>query len=341
MKRIIHAAVGGGLLLAAVGCGSSDAPPRTMTLQGSLSTSERQTDNARAVAISDTGHKYWAYLSATGGFSLKVPVGHAYRVVFANELANGGQVKIGHVSVQRASSRSSWLGANGGGTVNLGRLSTASATTNGLGTLSSGSGRGGTGGDDDDDDHSGDYGCHHESDTPSTSSSPDSDYGGGGATGGRGGSGRGGYGEGDDQDDSDGADESEYDKNYDRAREKCDVYEAKGEDVELKPSREPGNKVKDAKEPQHQQKQASGGYGDQKPCTATCGGYGGQPSAPDQPSTPKAPSTPEPSAPKAPSTPAPSGGGYGSTPAGSSCNTTASCTSTCSCVASKCQPSGY
>jgi hypothetical protein len=327
MKQIIHAAFGGGLLIAVLGCGSSDAPPRTMTLQGSLSASDRQTDNARAVAFSDTGHMYWSYLSATGGFTLKVPVNHAYRVVFANQLPDGGQVKIGHVTVARADSRSTWLGANGGGTVNLGRLSTAGPST-GLATLSSGSGRGGRGGgdgEDDDNDHSGDYGCHHED----SSSTPDSDYGGGGG-GGRGGSGRGGsdgYGE---NDDNDGADEAEYDKNYDHQREKCDVYEAKGEDVELKPSHEPGNRVKDAKEPQHQQKQASGGYGDQKPCTGSkCGGYGSAPSSPDQPS-----------APKAPSAPAPSGGGYGSTPAGSSCNTSASCTSTCTCVASKCQ-SGY
>ena len=91
MNKTLSAAFGGGLLITVVACGSTDAPERTMTLQGALSAGSVHTDNARAIAVSDTGNKYWSYLTGKGTFSVKVPIGHAYRLVIANQMAGAGR----------------------------------------------------------------------------------------------------------------------------------------------------------------------------------------------------------------------------------------------------------
>jgi hypothetical protein len=292
MNRITRVLTGSALFVAAGACGSPDKTEHTMTLRGSLSSTTRPMDNTRAVAIADTGKRYWAYLSVRGTFTLKVPTGHAYRVVLANQLPGGGQVKIGHVTIAGANGPSTWISARLPGVVDLGKLRSGTRPpSEAVRTQHYGYGGGG-GGDDDDDDHGGDYGCHSEGDDHDDRSSD-----------------TGGYGKSTAADSDD--DRDDYDYDYDHDREKCDLYEKDGDDVDLSPSHEPGSRYNDDHEDTHEAKHASGGYGDTKPCPDTkCGAS------------------------------APPSGGYGNEPAGSTCDTSASCTSTCQCVASKCT-AGY
>jgi hypothetical protein len=52
-------------------------------------------------------------------------VGFSYRIVFANQLAGGGQVKIGSISFKSSAGYSEWFGANSAGTVNLGSVTSS------------------------------------------------------------------------------------------------------------------------------------------------------------------------------------------------------------------------
>jgi hypothetical protein len=126
-----------------VACGSEDgtssAPPVSPTTQPSAptgSTAQALTtvrgtfaeqslalDNARAIAFGDDGSVYWTYLGAGGDFTLQLPVGCAYRIVFANELEGGGQVKIAHLTFETSVGVSEWFGANQAGDVELGGVS--------------------------------------------------------------------------------------------------------------------------------------------------------------------------------------------------------------------------
>lgn len=82
-------------------------------------------DNARVVAIADDHTTFWAYLDAKGGFTLELPVGVSYRIIFANQLDGGGQVKIGSLVFKSEAGFSEWFGANVSGTVDLGLVTTS------------------------------------------------------------------------------------------------------------------------------------------------------------------------------------------------------------------------
>jgi hypothetical protein len=138
--------------------GSSDWSP--LFVQGTVSQG-LSVDNAVAVAIGDDGRTVWTALDAQRNFTLLLPLGHSYQIVIASELPDGHQMKVGHLVLPVASGTSTWLGANEGGTVDLGVLhpsSTAAVTA-----YHQSSDGGGRDGDDDwgsEGDHSHDNGCH-------------------------------------------------------------------------------------------------------------------------------------------------------------------------------------
>jgi hypothetical protein len=113
-------------LFALVACGSSSSSEGTLTVRGTLGSSAT-VDNARAVAIGSDGKRHWAYLDRDGDFTLELPVGTSYRLLIANQLESGYQKTIGHLMIKTSDGRSEWIGANETGTINLGKLRTASS----------------------------------------------------------------------------------------------------------------------------------------------------------------------------------------------------------------------
>ena len=95
---------------------------RITTVHGVLAEPSLVLDNARAIAITGNEVRYWTFLNRNGEFTLQLPVGESYRIVFANQLAAGGQVKFGHLSVDASAGKSEWLGANQPGVVELGNI---------------------------------------------------------------------------------------------------------------------------------------------------------------------------------------------------------------------------
>jgi hypothetical protein len=328
-------------LFALVACGSSSSSEGTLTVRGTLGSSA-MLDNARAVAIGSNGTRHWAYLDRDGDFTLELPVGTSYRLLVANQLETGYQKTIGHVMITTTDGRSEWIGANETGTINLGKLRTAStvATTGDTSTHTQcgtcGGSSSGSGGeseadddkesDDDDKEHGDDPKCSHESDD-------DDDKGGSKGSGS-------GYSEADDDDKGGGTTGT--------GGEKCKVCGSdEADDEELVPSKSPGDKCKDkednAKQPKkpkadkapcpYKNEGGSSGSGSTKDaggCTGSnCGGEsGGSTSGSTKDAgacTGSGCST--------------DAGGSTSTPKkpeGSGCSTTSTCTSTCSCVAATC-----
>jgi hypothetical protein len=179
------------LVCLAIGCGGGDktgTASDALTVHGTVPRSTLVTDNAKAIAVSASGHVYTAYLDRQGDFTLNLPAGHAYRVLIANTLPSGRHSVVGRLTLaNRTTGTSAWLGARSAGNIDLGNLHTGSA--NGLSiqcSCSSGGSSGGdssggdgsygsgskSGGDDDksggsygsgDGDHHGDdYGCHED-----------------------------------------------------------------------------------------------------------------------------------------------------------------------------------
>jgi hypothetical protein len=146
------------------GCGgSAGSPSGTLTVHGTLPPTTKALDNARAVAMGADGHTFAAYLTRTGGFTLNLPVGHAYMIVFANSRLDGSESVIGHLVFHTSNGAESFLGARAPGQIELGRISLAQGgsvvpqVTSGLKIAcgcSSGGSEGGEGG--------GDYGCHED-----------------------------------------------------------------------------------------------------------------------------------------------------------------------------------
>lgn len=287
-------------MLGAAACGGSDATGQTtetLTVQGTVAPSARKLDNARAVAMAENGHLYWAYLDARGDFSLKLPVGQSYRVVIANQLDSVYQRAIGHVVLADSDGTSSeWLGANQSGTVDLGTLGLAPASQDPSVTHV----QCGCSDDSDDDHHSDDYGTHSDDDdddhTAKDDDKDDDDDKGGSATGSGSGSGSGG---------------GTCNVCKDHASDSGD-----DDDKSLYPSKEPGDKCHDQHKGDHDQDKSGSGGGD-KPCPYADGGSSGSGSGSSSSST--------------------GSGGGSSKPSGSGCTTTSECTKSCSCVASSCQ----
>lgn len=92
-------------------------------VRGKLAESTIALDNTRALAIAEDQTTYWSFLDHDGEFTLEVPVGASYRIVFVNQLVGGGQVKIGHVSFESGSGSSQWFGASSAGELDLGKVS--------------------------------------------------------------------------------------------------------------------------------------------------------------------------------------------------------------------------
>lgn len=173
MKAI---AIGLGLcvtVVTAAGCGStssaSSAPSKELTLSGTVSPSARKLDNARAVALSAAGKTYWAYVSPTGTFALKVPTGDAYKVVLTNARAAGGRKVVGHIVWRAVAGASSWINIEQGGAFDVGTLRARASRSAMQGAAiktkssdgSNGSGGGASSGDDGHD-HAHDYDCHED-----------------------------------------------------------------------------------------------------------------------------------------------------------------------------------
>lgn len=152
--------------LAACGSDKNTSEGQTMTVQGTVSQGIA-IDNGRAVAVGSDGRVFWSYLDADRDFTLKLPVGQSYRVLIANQLANGGQKKVGYLLLKDGSQ---WIGANGAITVDLGRLKISTTTTNAgavkaqCASCSSGADKDDDQGEDADDDrgknHDDDSACH-------------------------------------------------------------------------------------------------------------------------------------------------------------------------------------
>ena len=171
-----------------VACGGADGKVEesktaqatgTLAVQGHVS-SKIALDKARAIAIARDGRTYWTHLDAQRDWTLKLPVGQAYRIVIANQRTDGvkGQVVVAKL-VLDANAKSPWIAVKEGGTVDLGTLRPA-ATAGNVGVRC-------TDCDDDDDDdydadHSDDNDCHEspapsgpDAGTPSTPAPGDAD----------------------------------------------------------------------------------------------------------------------------------------------------------------------
>ena len=132
-KLVADLVVGCGAVLAMFGCGSAGGGARestgtqTMRLEGSIPSSVRLLDDARARAIGSDGKHYWSYVDASGHFALRVKPGVSYRVLVTNAQRVGPDRVTGHVVVTTRTGTSKWLGIHGGGTIDLGVLSTTGA----------------------------------------------------------------------------------------------------------------------------------------------------------------------------------------------------------------------
>lgn len=118
--------------LVAIGCqgsASSGNTEGTAIVKGSVPTTARSLDNARAIAISPSGQRFSAYLDGRGSFTLTLPSGQAYRLVVANGRAGGGAAVIGHVQLRTVAGTTRWLAPAAGATLDLGalRLATTAA----------------------------------------------------------------------------------------------------------------------------------------------------------------------------------------------------------------------
>jgi hypothetical protein len=91
-----------------------------MTVRGTLTTAASK--ETRVIAVTDDNTQRWAYLKDNGDFTLKLPVGPSYRLIFADPLAQGGQVKIGQLMIETSSGESEWIGANESGRLDLGDI---------------------------------------------------------------------------------------------------------------------------------------------------------------------------------------------------------------------------
>lgn len=324
-----------GVVLAAmaVACGESAESESTsrvsgsMTVHGTVST-RLSIDNARAVAIGSDGRTFWAYLDQDREFTLDLPVGQSYRVIVANQRANGGQQTIGHLMLSGGSGRTEWIGANKAINVDLGLLRLA-GTTSSTGVKPSCACS--------DDDYDDAKGGKHDDDYPTKDSSGDKGSGSSKDTGSKGSADDGSKGSADDADEGDkGSGKGSADP------DDCNVCTDKSTDKELEPSKKPsGCEDKDAEK--HADKDDSD-YGDKKPCSSDgSDSKGGSDSDADSDSKGSADTGGKDS--DAPSKDGSSDSGKGSgsgdssggsKSAGSKCNASTECTSTCSCVASTC-----
>src|SRR5207253_3186139 len=91
-------------------------------VHGVLPPAVRALDNARAIAVGADGRTFAAYLDPKGGFTLSLPVGHAYRIVFANSRADGSEVVLGHMIVNTSHGKEEFFGARAGSRVELGAV---------------------------------------------------------------------------------------------------------------------------------------------------------------------------------------------------------------------------
>lgn len=162
--RAIGIGLGVCAMAMAMACGSASTSSNELVLRGAVSPTARRLDNARAVAVTASGKAYVAYLDASGAFTLKLPIGSRYKLLFTNTLPAGNQLLMGHLAVHGAAGATRWIAVGQGGTYNLGTLRLAGATSGTVKTMSDGAGDTSSGGGD----SSGDYESHeddHESES--------------------------------------------------------------------------------------------------------------------------------------------------------------------------------
>lgn len=111
------------LAMTSLACGkSAEPPPSTLEVTGKVDTRLRTLDNASAVAISSDGRTYSAYIQKNGTFRLSLPVGHVYRVIFANSTMAGELRTIGHLINTTSSGKFDQIAVKEGGTMSLGTV---------------------------------------------------------------------------------------------------------------------------------------------------------------------------------------------------------------------------
>jgi hypothetical protein len=216
------------------GCAASSAPESTGTVALKATISGRTLSSARAVAVASDGSRYWAALTPSGQFTLKVPAGKSYRVLLVNSLTGGGSRVSGHV-VTSASGR--WLALSGQqGTVDLGTVSPSMPTTL---TTKNGEALGGSSSEAEG--KSSGEGAHdgHDAD-PETH-------------------------------DGEHEDEKSACADHDGVDKEGDVSD--DDDVDLHPSKDPGSATKDDKEKEHDDAEAKDGEDDDEQ-ERKCGGDG-------------------------------------------------------------------
>lgn len=140
MQRTLLGVVGACVLSALVGCGAASSENTgSVRLQATVARTDRALDNARAVAIASDGNKYWAYLDASGNFKLSLPAGKSYRVLIVNAQRSGVGRVAGHVVIATAGGTSRWIGLDAAGsTIDLGNLRLVASSTGSLTTQSDG-----------------------------------------------------------------------------------------------------------------------------------------------------------------------------------------------------------
>ncbi len=121
------------LAMTALACGKP-APEASSTLKvsGAIDTRSQSLDNASAVAIGSDGRTFSAYLQRNGRFTLELPVGHVYRILIANSTMSGQLRPIGHLVNPTSRGKADVIAVKKGGSLNLGTLRPAGASSNAL-----------------------------------------------------------------------------------------------------------------------------------------------------------------------------------------------------------------
>jgi hypothetical protein len=127
------------VLAIAAGCSGS-----TRTVSGQLDLTTLRPQNGQVVAISSTGQKYRAPISASGAFSIALPANGSYSLRFANATSAAGLYDTFAV-LSSARTGKHWFTLGAGGAISLGNITRpAGSTPSGLGTLSESDGSDGS-----------------------------------------------------------------------------------------------------------------------------------------------------------------------------------------------------
>jgi hypothetical protein len=109
-------------LLLTAGC-ASPSDPNARVLSGRIDSSQVRLDRAQVLALAAGGKVFRAPISATGMFSISLPVGSTYKIRFANSTSDPNRFDaFGTLVTSRAAGRSHWLTVTKGSTIWLGRV---------------------------------------------------------------------------------------------------------------------------------------------------------------------------------------------------------------------------